>query len=571
MSSSNAADSRVLLRILFSVLFTVFGLASCSSGEGHTTTNTTVTGAPTSTIASVQAAWAATPYTSTTPYRSGVITHYCDCATGAEGSCVVGNNSTGDGSTSKPYQTIGAAITKLNSAANGETVALCKGGAFNATVGLKLNNSSCSAGSTCVDLREYTPTTFTGTAKPIINNITSGQNVIQGGSGFRVMNIKVQGNGTGRGLVIDNAGHDVVFANNDVDYFMHGLFNESANGNTNNTSYVGNHISNSTALGYLGGGDNHEVSYNYFENNGSNAGPNHQIYIATGPLVTNLNFIGNYIWGQQGTSTCGGVMWVGHALTDHLTIKDNYMGVDNSAGSNGCYGIALTNITANAHAVGWRHTVISGNTIINPGDYGIATTSCSDCLIENNAIIQTFSPGGLQGAIAPNFSAERGQDDIGNNVTVRNNSVFTSSNTTWQAVMVLMGNEGTGHVISNNTMYSQQSSNSTYCLGISGSLSAFTFIDNNICYRSKGSVIWDKTTGYNLSAWQNHTSGGLAGGASADAHSLVSDPKFTAAPTNLKPAAGSPLITAGNNTYKSTLDITGKTRPAPPAIGAYEP
>ena len=34
---------------------------------------------------------------------------------------------------------------------------------------------------------------------------------------------------------------------------------------------------------------------------------------------------------------------------------------------------------------------------------------------------------------------------------------------------------------------------------------------------------------------------------------------------------GTVLIGAGNNTNKSTLDAVGKTRPNPPAIGAFEP
>ncbi|MBU1775617.1 MAG: hypothetical protein KJ899_03130, partial [Gammaproteobacteria bacterium] len=49
------------------------------------------------------------------------------------------------------------------------------------------------------------------------------------------------------------------------------------------------------------------------------------------------------------------------------------------------------------------------------------------------------------------------------------------------------------------------------------------------------------------------------------------DPMFTAVGTDFTPAAGSPLIGAGSNVNKSTLDITGATRPSPPAIGAFEP
>ncbi len=115
-------------------------------------------------IAEVAAACAAEPY------LPGIVYYYCDCGTGAHGDCVPGDDGNVGTDPLLPRRTIGDAEARFGVLAVNDTVALCKGGAFNSTGDHDIGSDRCGAGVACNDLREYTPTTFVGTAKPIINN-----------------------------------------------------------------------------------------------------------------------------------------------------------------------------------------------------------------------------------------------------------------------------------------------------------------------------------------------------------------------------------------------------------------
>ena len=96
------------------------------------------------------------------------------------------------------------------------------------------------------------------------------------------------------------------------------------------------------------------------------------------------------------------------------------------------------------------------------------------------------------------------------------------------------------------------------------SVGSYSFVDNNNCYVPNVSYSWEATYG-SLASWRTHS------GNTFDMNSITTNPLFKNAPTDFTPLLGSPLIGAGNNTNKSTLDILGKNRPNPPAIGAFEP
>ena len=93
-----------------------------------------------------------------------------------------------------PRQTLANAVARFSSLAVNDTVALCKGGAFDSAANFNIGSNRCGAGIACNDLREYTPTTFTGTAKPIINGAVNSTifNFDKTG-GVRLLNIKLQG------------------------------------------------------------------------------------------------------------------------------------------------------------------------------------------------------------------------------------------------------------------------------------------------------------------------------------------------------------------------------------------
>jgi hypothetical protein len=96
-------------------------------------------------------------------------------------------------------------------------------------------------------------------------------------------------------------------------------------------------------------------------------------------------------------------------------------------------------------------------------------------------------------------------------------------------------------------------------------LTSYAFVNNNHCYANAAHK-WSYTNGATLAAWQTYSSG-------LDSASIEGAPNFTSTGItgNYHPAVGSPLIGAGNNTYKSASDAWGTARPNPPAIGAFEP
>jgi hypothetical protein len=152
-------------------------------------------------IAEVAAACAAEPL------LSGAVYYYCDCGTGAAPDCVAGNDANAGTDPSLPRRTIADAITRFNSMAANDTVALCQGGAFDATAGLSFGPSRCSVGSTCNDLRDFSPTTFTSTAMPIVNSgadVSRLFSVTGDTGGVRILNLSLRGHGTDYGFFFYN-------------------------------------------------------------------------------------------------------------------------------------------------------------------------------------------------------------------------------------------------------------------------------------------------------------------------------------------------------------------------------
>lgn len=95
----------------------------------------------------------------------------------------------------------------------------------------------------------------------------------------------------------------------------------------------------------------------------------------------------------------------------------------------------------------------------------------------------------------------------------------------------------------------------------------YAYSDHSLCYAGGGSTaVWDLTTPLSLADWTTTMQ--------LDGASQVNDPQFVnAAATSgydFHPATGSPLIGAGSAMYAPMLDISGKSRPNPPSIGAYE-
>jgi hypothetical protein len=262
---------------------------------------------------------------------------------------------------------------------------------------------------------------------------------------------------------------------------------------------------------------------------------------------------------------------VAHAEIDGLLVKNNTIIMDAAHTSPGCWGIGFNNMTNASQAQYYRNAVFSGNTIVNAGNLALTVSSCPNCVIENNVIIQNWAAGGATGISVPEKPRDgtRG-DDLNTANTIRNNTIWFGPNASGSNTGISVNTEGTNYVISNNTVSSSQTSGSLNCFNYSLELGAYDFINNNHCYSSSVSNNW--VAGYaTLAAWWTHAPG-------FDTASITGNPlfpapgtDFTAPGTYFTPATGSPLIGAGTAAHMSATDLTGKAHPVTPAIGAFEP
>jgi hypothetical protein len=546
---------------------------TCTGPTGSTSTRVTIDVA-TTTYAHVAAMCAAEP-------MRGTVYYYCDCGTGADANCVAGDDTNAGTAPTAPRRTITDAVAKYNTLTGINTIAFCKGGAFDATptYWLSLDNARCPAGTTCNDFREYTPTTFlnnaTPTAKPIINNATAGVTTfaVSGNKGgVRFLNLALKGdNGAlsnaNEAFFFYRGAHDVTICNLDFDAFDMPLYNESGgvgDASTTNIKVTGSNITNSRRIAYLGGGDNAEISYNNWDRNGGSNMFDHTIYLASGKNISNMQMVGNYIHGQWGPNCYGSVMNA-HASIDGLLIKDNTVVVEATQTTPGCWGLGFNNNTNATHAQYFRHAIFSGNTIINGGNLGFTVSSCPGCVIENNVVISNWASGGATGISVPVYgrNATRG-DDAGTAYVIRNNTVWFGPNATGTSTGIDINTEGTDYIVSNNSVSSAQTVGSVNCFWYRLGLASYTFVNNNHCYSTVANK-WETTQG-SLATWRTYSAA-----YGFDTASVTGDPQFTTPGTNFVPLAGSPLVAAGTATQASAKDFVGKTRPNPPAIGAFEP
>lgn len=538
---------------------------TCVGQNGSASKSVTISVAGTS-IVSVAAACAAEP-------MRGTVYYYCDCGTGAEAGCVAGDDANSGTSLSSPRRTIGNAASRFASLAVNDTVALCKGGAFDSVGNLDIGSNRCGAGNACNDLREYTPTTFAGSAKPIINNL--GGNAILfnffGKGGIRMLNLKLKGDGVTNGnhaFMFYNGAHDVTMCNLDMDTFDLAVYNESgttSNASNNNIKFTGNLVTNSRKMGYLGGGINDNISYNYWDGNGSSNTFDHTLYFNSSKELSNMKIVGNYVKGQYG-STCNGAPVVAHMAVDGLLFKDNTVQIDAAASTAGCWGVAFTNQTSAPEAIYHRNAVFSGNTIINGGNTAFTITGCPGCVIENNLIINSTSMEAIGISVAANFA--RTVDDVNTANIIRNNTIWFGSNAQSGGAGIVVGTEGGSHVVVNNSVTYTSTLTGNYgafnCYNYPLALSSYAFINNNHCY-SAAAYNWEASQG-SLASWKTYSAS-----SGFDTLSITGNPKFKAAGTNFVPDTGSPLIAAGDTVHMSIYDMSGKTRTSPPAIGSYEP
>ncbi len=207
-------------------------------------------------------------------------------------------------------------------------------------------------------------------------------------------------------------------------------------GRNERITLLGSTIRNNSAQGWLGASSGSQILYNDFENNGTTAIFDHNIYVSGsgGGQTHGIRVVGNRLYRSalDTSGVCRGVSLVVHGEHDDLRIEGNEIWEDVGFAGGGCWGIAVDNGYGSAE--GFTNVVIAGNTVRNVGNLAIGVGACADCTIENNVIVhdQDF---GITAIAAPDRSLGAGdlpQDDI----VVRNNSIWIGPDSGGTAISV---------------------------------------------------------------------------------------------------------------------------------------
>jgi hypothetical protein len=354
--------------------------------------------------------------------------------------------------------------------------------------------------------------------------------------------------GIGTGLCSTTNDSYWLVCNNSFSNFYLGMHLGENSGRWNNWRIWGNRFSMNDLDGILArGGTSSSIDANFFDNNGGMVHPTrgnnaHSLYIndgGPGASVVNNEFRRSGV-ANPSVGLCENAIAVGHGVFDGLNVENNIVDGGPVTGTS-CWGFDYR--AAGSQATAFRNTTIRRNWV-NAVAVGISLGQAPDSTIENNVVVMPGTqPGGFRRGILSPSDAARAQDAVQNNTTIRNNTIYINGGASayWA---VLLGTEGTGHVIANNSVQSGGGS----CFVTPLAAGAYAFVGNNSCY------------------------GGAAWGTAYDATThITANPMFISPPTDFTPAAGSPLIGAGSAAHAPSWDFTVRTRPSPPSMGAYEP
>lgn len=508
----------------------------------------------------------------------------CSCDTNADPDCQQGSDAAA-GSIADPWQTYEKARTEFASLAAGGSIRFCRGGAWDIIAGTRWVNRDCEAVNPCTVGDHVPPWASGDEARPILQRLdsTHGFALEDGGNaeheeGYVFENLDLRGSGTesGWGFFLYNDIDDVLIRNLSITDFAIGVHLAGSNacngsdpecdGRNERITLIGSTIRDNSAQGWLGASSGSQILYSHFENNGSTAIFDHNIYVSGsgGGQTRGIRVIGNRLYRSalDVSGVCRGVSLVVHGEHDDLRVEGNEIWEDVGFAGGGCWGIAVDNGYGSAE--GFTNVVIAGNTVRNVGNLAIGVGSCADCTIENNVIVHD-QPFGITAIAAPDRPPGSGdllQDDI----VVRNNSIWIGPSSGGTAIAV--GDMGDDHVIVSNAIHYVGTSSSFNCLNVDLPLGAYQEIDHNICYFPAASgAEWANGYGTNpdpLTAWQQSSGMGQ--------QSQMTNPAF-ADPAGLDLSAAaesSAMVDSGHPMLSSTHEIHGLLRDSSPDAGAYE-
>jgi hypothetical protein len=405
--------------------------------------------------------------------------YYCDCGTGAAVGCVAGNDANAGTDPSAPRRTFSNARARFNGMNAGDTVALCRTGAWNENGG-GIYNARCRAGNTC-DFRDYVPSWGDSSSPRPRLNTTSGRvfsmETAGHDEGYRYWNLDIrQVPGQSNGIFLYGDVSDVDMCN----LYMNGLASGTATGQGlalyahNSAGGTGIVVRNSQFYNFgfsaiLGGAPGMVVDSNYFENCGVPATPQrHSIYLA-GTNLSGIKVTNNDIFVD---ARCGGVILVLHENLPNVVVDNNR--ITSPSTNVNCFGIQAS-FSAYSDPAHFLNGKFRRNRLFMNGTRMEIKGCDGDCEITDNIV----SGGNLDvGTGSCNESAGGGGVWCTHNAKVQNNSVYNGS--------LNIGASSSGAMVENNAV--------TGSCNIGGTT---TRNGNNVCNVNASSA-WVNAAGANF-------------------------------------------------------------------------
>jgi hypothetical protein len=431
-------------------------------------------------VAAAAADCAAAPLRST-----GTTFYYCDCGPGAAQGCVRGNDAHRGTSPSAPRRSWANAAARFGSMNAGDTIALCRTGAW-AAGGLEPANARCRAGSggwpapaangdTC-DFRDYVPSW--GSASSPRPRLT-GAFFRFGGTtgGYRLWNLDAAGTAPNTWAVgVSDGAHHIDICNvnfesrtpwgmdgGDADIGVYGF---DAPGPL--VIRGGSRFAHYSMHGWLGAVIETVVDRTLWEDNANRAhyqstcnpgAESHQWYIHQNSATA-----GSQVWTNNEVVTrsgCGGNM-VG--ITGRITnalFENNYVHNEGTDPCGQCGGLS-SGPTAEGTAV--SNAIIRRNRI--QGTWGSVLSCIRNSLVTDNIVTPGIGVGGEDSALC--YDGNTTHIEVVNNTTYGGGISFSGS--------------GSNHVLRNNASYRSDGP----CFTFGANVSA----DHNHCASSKPGAVW---------------------------------------------------------------------------------
>lgn len=297
---------------------------------------------------------------------------------------------------------------------------------------------------------------------------------------------------------------------------------------------------------------------------------------------------------QSGTHTsrarvngsCASTAIILHGDKEDVTIEDNEVSEPTVPTASQCWGGSFDsgNYGSIYNVEGGKRIKFARNKFRNYY-MSVGVDICEDCEVTDNVVITEYaassSPDGIRCIRSKYFEYTEEADDLyqsknikctGNTVYIKNPGAATVGIRLDRHASDLM--TGGGHVVANNIVhFGPGGTTATACFTSANMLSSyFATMDKNWCYsESTAAPDWMGTS--DLATWRaasgkdtNSVFGNNTPGSGNDTR---------IAPTSgngydATPAAGSPVIGAGNAAYSSGYSFGRHKRPTPPSVGAVE-